>query len=515
MQNQGTTEQRLRAAVESSPSGILMVDANGVIVLVNREVERLFGYPREELLGRTVDVLVPARFHGQHPSYRAGFMRDPKVRAMGAGRELYGRRKDGTEVPVEIGLTPVVTAEGIFVLSSIVDISARKKAEAERMKLEEQLRHAQKMEVVGTLAGGIAHDFNNILGAIVGYGELLRERINDPSVRADVDELLRAAARGRLVIERILRFSRRGEQDRRPVDLAQIVQEAAQLLRPTLPANIELRLSLAPDTPRVLADATSVHQVLLNLSTNAAHAMPDGGLLEITLEPFYVRDSTARAHPDLREGPHALLSVRDTGRGMSPDVLARAFEPFFTTKPPGSGSGLGLAMVRGIMREHQGAATAESAPGSGTRVRCYFPAIGAELSEAPLLDGETPRGHGERIMYVDDEEALVEVGRRRLEALGYEVVGFTDPEAALEQFVQDPFAFDAVVTDYSMPHRTGLDLAWQISRLRSGIPIIMLTGFIEDLPADRTQEAGISVVLKKPVTLHALGGALRSQLASG
>ena len=235
----GATELRLRAAVESSPSGILMTDARGLVVLVNREIERLFGYAREELLGKSVERLVPERFRSGHAGFRGGFMADAKVRAMGAGRDLYGLRKDGSEVPLEIGLTPVATGEGMFILASIVDISARKTAEAERRRLEEELRQAQKLEAIGTLAGGIAHDFNNILFGIVGYAELMGKAASPQAAAADRAELLKAAARGKDLVDRILVFSRRQPTERQPLELGRTVEEAAKLLRATLPPAVE------------------------------------------------------------------------------------------------------------------------------------------------------------------------------------------------------------------------------------------------------------------------------------
>jgi PAS domain S-box-containing protein len=509
-----TVELRLRAAVESSPSGLLMIDDQGIIVLVNREVERLFGYAREELLGKPVELLVPARFRGGHPRFRSGFLRDPQARAMGAGRELFGLRKDGAEVPVEIGLTPVATEEGFFVISSIVDISARKSAEAAQRHLEEQLRQAQKMEAVGTLAGGIAHDFNNILGAIMGYAELAQGELGDrPGPAEDLADLLKAATRGKELIERMLVFSRRQEPSRRPLDLQQAVTEVRQLLRATIPAAIDIRLRASPTRPpRVAADATSVHQILMNLATNAAHAMPGGGVLEIGVEPFYARDSTARAHPGLREGTYVALTVRDTGLGMNRAVRDRAFEPFFTTKPPGSGSGLGLAIVHGIMRDHDGAVELESEPEQGTLVRCFFPALADEEDDAVAGAPPAPPGRGERVLYVDDEESLARVGVRRLQRLGYVGTAETDPLRALETFRARPQAFDLVITDYSMPQLAGLDLARAVRELRADIPIIMLTGFIEDLPPELIEQAGVNRVVKKPISMQDLGTILRDVL---
>jgi len=504
------TEQRLRVAVDSSPSGLLMTDARGGIVLVNREIERLFGYPREELLGKSVDTLVPERFRQGHGGFRGTFLADPKVRAMGAGRDLYGLRKDGTEVPVEIGLTPVVTDEGMFVLASIVDISPRKKAEDERHRLEEDLRQAQKLEAVGTLAGGIAHDFNNILFGIVGYAELIGRAGSPADARADLDELLKAATRGKELVERIMVFSRRQPAERHPLEIGATIAEAAKLLRATLPASIEVRVTVHPEAPWVLGDATSIHQILMNLGTNSAHAMPHGGLLDILVEPRYVRDSVVRRHPGLHEGPYVVLVVRDTGGGMDAGVRSRAFEPFFTTKPKGSGTGLGLSMVHTIVEAHEGVIDLASEPGRGTSVTCFFPVLPASAAEEQREAGVAPRGHGERVLLVDDEPTLARMNKRRLEALGYVVVAETDPERALETFRSRPAEHDVVITDYLMPRLAGLDLAREVHNLRPDVPIVLLTGFMEELPDETIKAAGIRRLVNKPATMLELGQAVHA-----
>jgi len=510
-----STELRLRAAVESAPSGLLMTDARGNIVLVNRELERLFGFSREELLGRSVESLVPERFRRGHGGFRSGFMADPRMRAMGAGRDLYGLRKDGTEVPVEIGLTPVATAEGMFVLASIVDITARKRAEDERRRLEDDLRQAQKLEAVGTLAGGIAHDFNNILFGIVGYAELIGKAANPAEARADLEELLKAAARGKQLVERIMVFSRRQPSERRPIEIGPAVSEAAKLLRATLPPSIDIRVSVHPEAPRVMGDATSIHQVLMNLGTNAAHAMPRGGVLEILVEPRYVRDSVVRSHPGLHEGPYAVLVVRDSGVGMDAAVRSRVFEPFFTTKPTGAGTGLGLSMVHTIMTAHEGVIDLDSAPEQGTRVTCFFPALGASAEEERRQAEDAPRGRGERVLLVDDEPTLASMNKRRLESLGYVVTSDTEPERALETFRSGPGEFDVVITDYLMPRLAGLDLAREVHNLRPGVPIVLLTGYMEELPEETIRAAGVRRLVNKPVTTAELGAALRAILDAG
>ena len=507
-------EAHLRAAVESAPSGLLMTDSEGRIVLVNREIERMFGYAREELLGQPVERLVPARLQHAHPGYRSGFQHEPRVRAMGAGRDLYGLRKDGTEVPVEIGLTPLATAEGMFVLGAVVDISERKRLEEEQRALSERLRQSQKMEAIGTLAGGIAHDFNNLLGAIIGYTELIASRVaSDASLTEDVNEVMAAAMRGRHLVERILRFSRRQEMVRVPLDLRDVVTEVQHLLRATLPAGIALTVNVPPEIPRVLADGTSVHQVLMNLASNGAQAMRRGGTLAFEVEPLYVRDSIARANPNLREGPYVSVSVRDGGEGMDAETRTRAFEPFFTTKSQVGGTGLGLAMVHGIMQDHDGAVLLESEIGVGTRVRCLFPALDSETQDAATAGVSiASRGNGERVLYVDDETALLDVGRRRLERIGYRVTTASDGAAALALLQADLQGFDLVITDLSMPGMSGIELAESIHALRAALPVVLLSGYVPDAEDMRIQEAGISVVLQKPALQEELARACRDAL---
>ena len=505
-------EARFRLAVESSPNGMVMVDPAGNIVMVNREIERLFGYARQELLGKSIEILVPERFRGHHPGDRARFFRAPNRRAMGAGRDLFGLRKDGTELPVEIGLNPIETEDGVFVLSSIVDISARQKAEEERRLLEEKLRHAQKLEAIGTLAGGIAHDFNNILGVVFGYAELLQGEAPTEQAQEDIRELLSAAERGRQLVRQILAFSRRQPIQRKPLPLGETAAEAVRLLRPMLPPEVELRFHVAPGTPRVLGDATGIHQVLMNLGTNAAHAMPNGGVLEIAVEPFYVRDSVARARPDLREGAYARIWVRDTGTGMEESVLQRAFEPFYTTKPTGTGTGLGLAIVRGIMLDHDGTIELESAPGEGTAVTCLFPSLPAVEEPAQPLEDPIPQGSGERILFVDDERSLGGIADRNLRDLGYQPTVLTDAQEALELLGRLPHDFDLLITDLTMPRLSGLDLARAVSAIRPDLPILLATGYVEDIPQAELDAAGVAATARKPLTRRELGEVVHALL---
>jgi PAS domain S-box-containing protein len=506
-------EARFREAVESSPNGMLMIDHAGNIVLVNREIERMFGYVRKQLLGSKVEMLLPERFRAAHPASRDAFFAEPEKRLMGEGRELHGLRSDGSEFPVEIGLNPIETDDGLFVLGSVVDISARKRAEDERRELEARLRQSQKLEAIGTLAGGIAHDFNNILGTIQGYAELLERsgRLATPDL-ADLMEVIKASERGRTLVQQILTFSRRQEPTRKPLKLDRVVGDVGKLLRATLPSTVEVRIRAEERTPTILGDENAVHQVLMNLASNAAHAMPGGGLMEIVTDGVYLSDSFVRSHPGLHEGHYSRITVRDEGVGMEESVLQRAFEPFFSTKEPGKGTGLGLPIVHAIVRDHGGMVSLESRPQVGTVVRCYFPAALAEVELATPSTAELPRGNGERILVVDDEPALARLGQRRLVDLGYRVTLVSDSEAALERLRQSQDGFDLLVTDYYMPKHSGLDLARQVAAFGAGTGILMVTGVLSGLPDAELKAAGVDRVLAKPVTTAQLAQAVRDVL---
>jgi len=499
---QSSEGELLRLAVELSPSGMVAVDSAGVIVLVNREVERMFGYSREELLGRSVDMLVPMRLGAEHPTYRTHFFRHPESRPMGMGRDLHGVRKDGREVPVEIGLNPVPTPNGTVVLASVVDITARR-------KLDEQLRQSQKMEAIGTLAGGIAHDFNNILLGIIGHTELALATGGNPSqLRADLEQVLKAADRGRQLVQRILLFSRHRGTAQAPVRLERTVRDALQLLRPSLPTTIEIREWMDPNTPEVLSDETQVHQILMNLATNAAHAMPEGGTLEVRLEPFTVTAAFAAAHPEAKAGLHARLSVADTGTGMPSEIAGRVFEPFFTTKAPGVGSGLGLSVVHGLVQEHRGVIEIQSEVGAGTRIDIYLPAA-ITIADASPKSGDDAGTGRKHILLVEDEEALALMLKRQVTALGYQVTVHTSSVTALEDFTNRPDAFQLLITDNTMPRMTGLTLAQHILDARPDLPVLLVSGLAETASPQTLYDRGIRRLLAKPHTGRELADAIR------
>jgi len=390
---------------------------------------------------------------------------------------------------------------------------------AKRKRLEAQLRQAQKMEAIGTLAGGIAHDFNNILTAILGYTELAQDDIGkDSHAWSYLHEVRKAGLRAKTLVQQILTFSRRTEQPRMLVQLPVLIKEALALLRASLPSTIEIHQAITQDVCPVLADPTQLHQVLLNLCANAAHAMREtGGRLEVRLEAVAIDEQMTAQQPELQPGPYVCITVTDTGHGMPPEVMERIFEPFFTTKGPGEGTGMGLALVHGIITNHGGTVCVASVVGHGTTFTVYLPCsadLGQDqITQAGSLLTDVPTG-AERVLLVDDEVALVQLGEAILRRLGYEVVACTSSTEALEVFRAAPQRFDLVVTDQTMPHMTGEKLAQALRRLRPDIPIILCTGFSHGMHAERAQELGIDALLMKPLAMQDLAQTIQQVIAA-
>ena len=505
-ENPAVSQEFVLATFERSPAGMLAVDGEGTIVAVNRELERMLGYDRRELLGRPVEMLVPVRHAKAHPELRQTYSAQPENRRMGAGRDLFARHRDGNEVPVEIGLSPVEVNGKRYVLSTIVDIT-------ERRQFESRLRQTQKLEAIGNLASGIAHEFNNILHGILGYAELIKDAVhNQPEVSADIDVIIDSAARGRDLVSRILLFARKGEPARKKTRLEPTLREAAQLLRATFPHTVEIRSYIDPATPDVVADSTEIHQIVMNLANNAAHAMGQtGGLIDIQAGPILVDDKMAAAYPALRPGMYACLSVVDTGCGIPAEVLERIFEPFFTTKGVGEGTGLGLSMIQQIAKSLGGTVEVHSRVGYGTRFDVYLPVASTTENGNEVVE---PRDARRRILYVDDEERLAQLGRRLLEGAGFDVVAHCSSLQALTDFRSRPDRFDLVITDNNMPHMTGLELIDEIVKIRPNLPVMMVSGIGETVDVATLQSHGVRRVLAKPYSFSDLRKAV-SELITG
>jgi signal transduction histidine kinase/ActR/RegA family two-component response regulator len=385
-----------------------------------------------------------------------------------------------------------------------------------RSHLERQLRRAQKMEAVGTLAGGIAHDFNNILTGIFGFVQLAREDLPEGhSAHTWLEEVMAAAMRARDVVRQILTFSRQQEQEVAPCDINAVTEEATKLIRAVLPATIELKMNTSENLPVVKADPVQVHQAMVNLCTNAWHAMPDGtGVITVDLvDTMLPRDGLAMP-TELKEGRYVCITVNDNGEGMSPQMMDRIFEPFFTTKPTGKGSGLGLAVVHGIMQAQHGGVLVESEEGKGSTFYLAFPVEESEIPAPPPTRPSIIKGEGETLLLVDDEKPIVGWLRALLKRCGYTVEGFVQPVEAMEAFEADPQRFDIVLTDLTMPGLTGADLARKIKSIRPEVPIILMSGYDDVAAPDRLFEAGVDEVLRKPLMAETLTTALHRVLHS-
>jgi PAS domain S-box-containing protein len=505
----GESEAQFRQVVENIHEVFWIADpSKGGVLYVSPTYEKIWGRSCQSAYSGP-DIGLSA----VHPDDRARILQAEQTKQVAGTYDEEYRivRPDGSNRWIHECAFPVRNAAGELyrIVGVAEDITERK-------QLEEQFRQAQKMEAIGTLAGGIAHDFNNILSAIIGYTELADMTMaGNPKVHGYLGGVLQAARRATDLIRQILTFSRQQEQERHPIKILPVVEESLTLLRATIPSTIEFETSLASDAPTILADATQIHQILMNLGTNAWYAMRSvTGRLCVKLEKWVVDEEQVVVQPRLRLGVYARISIRDTGCGMDQATLRRVFEPFFTTKPLGEGTGLGLAVVHGIMDSHDGVITVSSRPGEGTTFCLYFPAYAGEAVVAPAADGPLPPGGGERILVVDDEEVLALLLQRALTALGYKAEFATQPEEALALVRADPQRFALVLTDQTMPTMTGLLLASNLLEIRPGLPVIMMTGYTAPRMSERVAAAGIRGLLLKPITMQALGAAVHAALTN-
>jgi PAS domain S-box-containing protein len=501
-------EKRFRAMIEHSSDAVLLTRPGaGGIFYASPSLERLTGHTLEAIRGREVDDFIHPEQHEQALKRREELLRHPG-KVMRA--EVMIRRPDGSWQWIESAASNLLGEPSVeAVVMNLRDITERKQAEAERARLEQRLRQGAKMEAVGRLAGGIAHDFNNILGGILGYAEMLVERTAEGSrERRYAENVLAAANRASALVEQILSYSRSQKGKRVPVELGRIVAETLELVRGSLPGGITLEARL-PDAPLfVVGDPTQLHQIVMNLCTNAIHAIGEQGTLRVTVHSSDAERERVFTHTTLQAGSYASLVVEDTGSGMDPTTLARLFEPFFTTKEVGKGTGLGLSLVYGIVTDSGGAIDVTSAPGRGSCFAIYLPRVDSPAIEHGEHQAPLERGHGERVLVVDDEEALVAVTSETLKALGYEPVAFAEGAAALAEFERSPQRFDAVIADEVMPGLTGTELAAALRRSRADLPILLVSGYIGPMMTERAYAAGVNEILKKPVHKRELAAAL-------
>jgi PAS domain S-box-containing protein len=508
-------EERFRAIADYTYDWESWVSPEGELLWINSAVERITGYSKEEYLSHN-DRLSLIGVGDEIEEMKSLVMNAIKNRTSGNDIPFRLRRKDGSICWISISYQPIYSESGKFLglRSSIRDITKRIEAEQDREKLTSQLRIAQKMEAVGTLAGGIAHDFNNILAAIIGYSELAEDSVlKDKPILPMIKEVLKAGNRAKELIKQILAFSRQGSGELKPVEIHLVVKEALKLLQATIPKSIFFNTHITSKCGTVLADPTQLHQVVMNLCTNAYHAMKEtNGTLSVSLKSVpKLPDYIILNHSNL-EDSYVELEVRDTGKGMTKELMERVFDPYFTTKKQSEGTGLGLAVVQGIVKSHHGFIHVDSTPGVGTTFKVFLPKAKQQKirdTRAKVLN--LPMGN-EHLLLVEDEPQLARMQETMLRSLGYKVSAFTDSREALEYVKNYPYKFALMVTDMSMPHITGAQLAEQIIALGINIPMIICTGYSEIMNEEKAGEIGFSGFLMKPVGMRQLAHMIRKFL---
>jgi PAS domain S-box-containing protein len=497
-------EEKYRSIFENAIEGIFQTTFEGRILSANPALAQILGYDSP---ADAIHSMTDLSREYVNPEDRSELLQRIEKYGRVDGFETQFLRKDRSVVWVSFNIYAVRDSRGeiLHLEGTLQDISDRK-------SLEIRLIQSQKMEAIGTLAGGIAHDFNNILAAIMGYAEIIKVKFNQPELTNYLEQILDSSCRARDLVAQILTFSRGSEQEQKRIDMASIINQAFKMLRATLPATITFRQNIATGVHAILADPTQIHQVLVNLGTNAAYAMREGGgVLHVGLENVELSPQVTPASVDLSPGSYVKLMVSDTGKGIAPEVMHRIFDPFFTTKKTGEGTGLGLSVVYGIVKGCGGTIVAESELGVGSVFTVYLPAIthGPELQ---VESAESVPGGTERILFVDDEDSLVDLWQMLLKDLGYRTLATTDSTKALEWFRKQPDQFDLVVTDMTMPGMTGVELAAKMLRIRADIPIILCTGFSELITEEKAKAMGIREYAMKPLNLQSIAQLLRKAL---
>jgi PAS domain S-box-containing protein len=503
------SEAQLRSLQDNIPVGLFRRTMDGRLLFANPKMVSIFGYDSQDEM-----MQVPIRQSyddpGQYDHVMERFEASENIQRL----ELRFKRKDGTPIWGALHLKRTVDSKsGVPIIDgAIIDITDRKKIEDDRDQLETQLRQARKMEALGTLAGGIAHDFNNILFAIIGFCELaLEDATKETLQHNNLQQAIIGAQRAAELVRQILTFARQTELERHPLDLTPIVKESLKLMRATIPTSVEIRAELDVNVT-VLADPTQMHQIIVNLCTNAGHAMKDsGGVMTVTLSKVDIVPGNGHGVAELKQGRYARLRVVDTGHGMSAEILERIFDPYYTTKPQGEGTGMGLSVVQGIVSSLKGAISIDSAVGKGSTFDIYLPVL-EKTGLVPHDDQETVVGGREHILFVDDESVLTQMMSQMLSKMGYHVTPHNCPIEALEQFRHAPEQFDLVISDVTMPQMGGPEMAREMMKIRPDLPVLLCTGYRADITKKIVSNIGVRDLLLKPLARQELSTTIRRVL---
>ena len=506
-------EEQFRLVIESAANAMIIVNEKSVITLVNSETCIMFGYLKDELIGHSVNILLPDEYHQAHTAQVSGFIHtSTERRKMGKGRELYGQHKNGKKIPIEVGLSPFQSSKGRFVLATVIDISERKQQEKESLLMREQLSQASKMESIGQLTAGIAHDFNNILGAIMGYSELSQHMLNTgkaDAIGAYQEEILKSGKRAKDLIRQMLTFSRLSPDEnggKAPVnEIKVIIQEVVSLLKPSIPSSINLHYWEESEQLYARILPVHLHQILLNLVINARDALHETGSIDVFLTRHHSDKELCSSCKTPFSGDFVQISVRDNGSGIPEETIHKMFDPFFTTKGIGKGTGMGLSVVHGLVHAQGGHIIVESSPDRGTTFSILLPIELAENCTVEIM--ETPsisNIKGIRIMVVDDEHMLANMLKEFLTAQGAQVTAFTNPQKALDEFSLKPENVDLVITDETMPGMAGMTLAKKLLAIKQNLPIILCTGYSEHATVESVEQIGIAGFFHKPINMNDL-----------
>jgi PAS domain S-box-containing protein len=501
------SQARFKDIFGTAAAGMLIVkEQTQQVIEVNPAAAQMLGEPIEKIQGRSLDGVISITGIDFHKTGSRAYADPVECDLVRDGQDT---------IPILKTMQPMQFNGEPHWLISFVSIHKIKEAEAARREAETQLTRSQHLQAIGTLAGGIAHDFNNILYGVIGYTQLALDDAPEGSLlRDNLTEVLQGSRRAKELIAQILAFSRQEESESKPIQPAPLIKEALKLLRASIPSSVEIQANIVPDTHTILANPTQIHQVIMNLCTNATHAMQArGGLLRVVLENFHLTSGEVFFNGPLAPGRYVRLMVADNGLGMAPQVIDRIFEPFFTTKTQGEGSGMGLSVVLGVVQAHQGGIRVQSEPGQGTCFEILLPV--AARAEAKEEKEEQPiPGGDESILLVDDERAIIQMGRQMLSKLGYKVTTYQDPGEALERFRREPQSFDLVITDLTMPKLKGTEMAEAMLGIKPELPVILCTGYGDQITSEQIARIGIRELLLKPILRESLAVTIRQALTS-